>query len=86
VAAKSWDAIHTTTPELLAGGMGVWRGLFTPADLDALERRCDGLVLEQAQLTGNGVNCSASRDADHARIAQVTGDLSDRAGVSVAPR
>jgi len=53
MAAKSWDAIHTTVPELLPGGMAVWRGLFTPADLDALERQFDCLQLEQARLSGN---------------------------------
>ena len=51
---QRWDAIRTTTPELMPGGMVVWRGLFSPADLDALERQCDGLALEQARLTGNG--------------------------------
>jgi len=51
---KSWDAFQRTTPALLPGGMVVWRGLFTPAELDALEGHCDGLVLEQAGLTGYG--------------------------------
>lgn len=32
----------------------VWHALFTTGQLDVLERRCDGLPLEQAQLTGKG--------------------------------
>jgi PKHD-type hydroxylase len=47
------DAIHTTTPSLMEGGTVIWRGLFTPAQLDQLERDCDALHLEQAQLTGS---------------------------------
>jgi len=75
MAAKSWDAIHTTTPELLPGGMVVWRGLFTRADLDALERQCDGLVLEQAQLTGNGVNSIRTTQVAWVRRNDQTEDL-----------
>jgi PKHD-type hydroxylase len=44
------------TPVLMDGGMVAWRGLFSPAELDALERQCDALALEQARLTGNGEN------------------------------
>jgi PKHD-type hydroxylase len=54
---RAWDAFNTTTPELMPGGMVVWRGLFTPKDLDALERQCDRLVLEGARLSsGYGDN------------------------------
>jgi PKHD-type hydroxylase len=42
------------SPILMEGGSVTWRGLFTPAQLDDLERRCDGLPLEPAQLTGAG--------------------------------
>jgi PKHD-type hydroxylase len=53
---KAWDAFKNTTPELLPGGMVAWRGLFTPKELDALERQCDGLMLEEARLNGYGVS------------------------------
>ena len=43
-----------TTPTLTEGGTVIWRGLFTPAELDRLEHDCDALQLEQAQLTGSG--------------------------------
>lgn len=46
------DAHHT--PVLLEGGSVTWRNLFTVAQLDALERHCDSLPLEAAQLTGGG--------------------------------
>ena len=42
------------TPILMEGGSVTWRGLFTPPQLDDLERYCDGLPLEQARLTGSG--------------------------------
>jgi PKHD-type hydroxylase len=44
------------SPILMEGGSVTWRGLFTPAQLDDLERHCDSLALEPAQLTrtGNG--------------------------------
>ncbi len=42
-----------TTPSLMEGGTAVWRGLFTPAELDALAGQCDMLELEQARLTGS---------------------------------
>jgi PKHD-type hydroxylase len=54
--SKSWDAFKNTTPQLLDGGMVVWRGLFTPKELDALERQCDALVLEEAKLNSYGVH------------------------------
>jgi hypothetical protein len=41
----------STTPSLMEGGTAIWRRLFTPAELDRLERDCDALQLEQAQLT-----------------------------------
>jgi PKHD-type hydroxylase len=40
------------TPVLMEGGSVIWRGLFTAAQLDALEHYCDGLPLEPARLTG----------------------------------
>ena len=40
------------SPILMEGGSVTWRGLLTPRQLDDLERHCDGLTLEQAQLTG----------------------------------
>jgi len=42
-----------TLPVLTEGGTAIWRGLFTPGELDRLERDCDALQLEQAQLTGS---------------------------------
>jgi len=54
--SKSWDAFKNTTPQLLDGGMVVWRGLFTPKELDALEQQCDALVLEEAKLNSYGVH------------------------------
>jgi PKHD-type hydroxylase len=38
----------------MEGGSVTWRGLLTPEQLDDLERHCNGLPLEQAQLTGGG--------------------------------
>ena len=37
------------TPVLMEGGSVIWRDLFTPAQLDALEHYCDGLPLEPAR-------------------------------------
>jgi PKHD-type hydroxylase len=48
------DSIKATTPVLMPGGTVAWHGLFSAAELDRLERYCDGLVLEQAKLTGYG--------------------------------
>lgn len=48
------EKAETGSPILMEGGSVTWRGLFAPARLDALERHCDGLPLEQAQLTGKG--------------------------------
>ena len=42
------------SPVLMEGGSVTWHGLFTPAQLDHLERHCDSLPLEAAQLTGSG--------------------------------
>lgn len=42
------------TPVLMEGGSVTWRNQFAPAQLDALERHCDSLPLEPAQLTGGG--------------------------------
>ena len=33
------------------GGLVAWRGLFTPAELDAITARADSLALEQAELS-----------------------------------
>jgi PKHD-type hydroxylase len=38
-------------PILMEGGSVIWRDLFAPAQLDALEQYCDSLPLEPAQLT-----------------------------------
>ena len=43
-----------TDPVLMEGGSVSWRGLFSAGQLDELERLCDGLALEPAQLTGGG--------------------------------
>jgi PKHD-type hydroxylase len=56
MAASAWDTIKTTSPVLMPGGMVAWRGLFTPKELDTLERQCDALTSEPARLTGDGVN------------------------------
>jgi len=48
------DTVRTTTPELMKGGTIAWHGLFSAAELDRLERHCDGLALEQARVTGDG--------------------------------
>src|SRR4051812_46067845 len=50
------DPVRTSTPVLMEGGTVAWRGLFTPAELDRLERYCDGLELEQARLTSGSVH------------------------------
>ena len=42
------------TPILMEGGAVTWRGLFTPAQLNDLERYCDTLPPEPARLTGSG--------------------------------
>lgn len=42
------------SPILMEGGSVTWRGLFAPAQLDDLQRHCDGLPLEPARLTGEG--------------------------------
>lgn len=43
-----------TDPVLMEGGSVAWGGLFTPSQLLALERHCDTLPLEPAELTGGG--------------------------------
>jgi PKHD-type hydroxylase len=42
------------SPILMEGGSVIWHSIFTTGQLDALERHCDGLQLEQARLTGKG--------------------------------
>lgn len=49
-------AIDDSTPFLLKGGTLVWNGLFSEAELNLLERYCDGLALESAQVLGDGYN------------------------------
>jgi len=56
-------AISQSTPSLMEGGTVLWRGLFTPARLDALERYCDGLVLEQARLNSGPSSIRTTRVA-----------------------
>jgi PKHD-type hydroxylase len=56
-------AIRNTTPVLMEGGAVRWHGLFTPAWLDALERQCDGLALEQARLNSGPSNIRTTRVA-----------------------
>lgn len=48
------DAVRSTKPTLMQGGTVAWDGLFGAAELDRLERHCDGLALEQARVTGDG--------------------------------
>jgi PKHD-type hydroxylase len=48
------------SPVLMEGGSVTWHGLLGAERLDALEHYCDGLPLEQAQLTGKG-NCGIRR-------------------------
>lgn len=43
----------TQSPILMEGGSVTWRGLFTPTQMDDLERYCDTLPLEPARLTGS---------------------------------
>ena len=45
--------MEPNTPALM-GGLVAWRGLFTPAELDALARHGDSLALEQAELSNRG--------------------------------
>jgi PKHD-type hydroxylase len=45
----------STGPDVI-GELVTWKGLFSTAQLDALERLGDGLALEQAGLSGQGVN------------------------------
>jgi len=75
MTARHWDAIRNTTPELMPGGMVAWRGLFTKAELDVLERQCDGLVLEQARLTGNGANSIRATQVAWVHRTDATDDL-----------
>lgn len=42
------------SPVLMEGGTVMWHNMFSPAQLDVLERQCDRLPLEPAQLTGKG--------------------------------
>jgi PKHD-type hydroxylase len=55
--------IRTTTPLLMEGGTVAWRGLFTSARLDALERACDALALEPARLNSGASSIRTTRVA-----------------------
>ena len=44
----------SSNPVLMEGGSVTWRNLFSPEQLDVLERHCDSLPLEPAGLTGGG--------------------------------
>jgi PKHD-type hydroxylase len=46
--------VATAPPVLMEGGSVTWHSLFGAQQLDDLEHYCDGLPLEQAQLTGKG--------------------------------
>lgn len=63
-------AIQSTTPFLMEGGTACWRGLFAPAALDALERSCDALALEQARLNSGASSIRTTRVAWLHRNAQ----------------
>lgn len=63
-------AIQSTTPFLMEGGTVCWRGLFAPAALDALERSCDALALEQARLNSGASSIRTTRVAWLHRNAQ----------------
>jgi PKHD-type hydroxylase len=54
--AGAREAVKTSIPVLMKGGALEWHGLFGVAELDRLERHCDGLALEQARVTGDGYN------------------------------
>jgi PKHD-type hydroxylase len=55
-AAVSREAIGFSTAPVLQGALVAWHGLFSQAELDALARHCDALVLEQAGLSGSEQN------------------------------
>jgi len=63
-------AIQSTTPFLMEGGTVCWRGLFAPPALDALERSCDALALEQARLNSGASSIRTTRVAWLHRNAQ----------------
>lgn len=48
--------LEDRAPFLLKGGTLVWHGLFSEAELNLLERACDGLALEPARVLGDGYN------------------------------
>ena len=54
--ASAPDPVRTSTPVLMEGGTVIWCDLFTPAELDRLERYCDGLPLEQARLSSGAAH------------------------------
>lgn len=55
-AAATGEAIRFGTGPVLQGALVAWHDLFSQAELDALARHCDALVLEQAGLSGSDQN------------------------------
>lgn len=56
-------AIRNSSPVLMPGGTVLWRDLFGPARLDALEQACDRLALEQARLNSGPSSIRTTRVA-----------------------
>jgi PKHD-type hydroxylase len=54
-----------TSSPVMMGALVAWQGLFTPAELDAIERHGDSLALEKAELSGR------ASDYDNIRVTQV---------------
>jgi PKHD-type hydroxylase len=48
-------------PAIMPGGLVVWENLFTPAELDAVERYADSLVQEKAELQAKGTGRDSIR-------------------------
>jgi len=55
-AAATGEAIRFGAGPFLQGALVSWHDLFSQAELDALARHCDALVLEQAGLAGTEQN------------------------------
>jgi PKHD-type hydroxylase len=51
--AAAGETYGFSTAPVLQGALVAWHGLFSQAELDALARHCDALVLEQAGLSGS---------------------------------
>jgi PKHD-type hydroxylase len=54
IALKDRTAKDGMSPILMEGGSVIWRNVFSSSQLDGIERMCDRLPLEEAQLTGSG--------------------------------